>query len=43
MIDGTSSLDEMKKKANKFSSFECIKKAVERFPWHTKERLGFGS
>ena len=49
VIDGTSSLDEMKKKANKFRSFECIKKAftkytnstwdeaVERFPWHTDE------
>lgn len=49
VIDGTLNLDEMKKKANYFRSFEYIRKAftkytnstwdeaVERFPWHTRE------
>ena len=49
VIDGTTSLEEMKKKANKFRNFEHIKKtftkytnstweeAVQRFPWYTKE------
>ena len=49
VINGTVSLDEMKKKANNFRSLVSIKKAftkytnstwdeaVERFPWHTEE------